>query len=178
MAKTRYGCKFCGRWFTDPHAFGGHLNSHKGEDPKCKCDWCGSPFESALSLNAHKAHCQYGEPPKASPFLFCDVCKAPFKNAQGLGSHRRNCKATVPYNGCTAKKPKKPEPRKYILTYNGEIIEVGTEKRILERLKVDADMNELPENENDITIYVLDKMIKVKYDHQIRVKLGIGMPVK
>ena len=182
MAK-RYGCKFCGSWFTNPHAFGGHLNSHKGETSKCKCDRCGSPFESALSLNAHKAHCavKYVEPIKTSrpdgPFIFCDICKAPFKNVQGLGSHKRVHDSRQ--DGSGHPPTPKPEAKKYLLTYDGEeIVEIGTEKQILDRLRVDADMGELPDLAIVLGFDHLVQLVDGDIALMIKVKLGVAQPVK
>jgi alcohol dehydrogenase YqhD (iron-dependent ADH family) len=96
---------------------------------------------------------------------------------QGLGSHKRVHDSRQ--DGSGHPPTPKPEAKKYLLTYDGEeIVEIGTEKQILDRLRVDADMGELPDHEGDITIYVLDKMIKAKYDRQIKVKLGVAQPVK
>lgn len=177
--------------------------------PKIKCPKCGGEYTTRQGFNGHKAKCKVSvDPmvkvnkgtsqgylfPNAAPAVVdkpfsCVVCGRKFEKTQGLGSHKKihdHYKHLEHIEALRKEKQRRedakaaaPEPKKYLLTYDGEeIAEIGTEKQILDRLKVDADMGDLPDNERDITIYVLDKMIKVEYDRQIKVNLGVGKPVK
>jgi hypothetical protein len=167
--KKRYGCKFCGRFFVNPHALGGHINSHvhgkKGvKPPTVMCDKCGKAFNSMTSLNSHKGRskCQQS----------LDEIVAEVKEAT------ENLKAKH-----VVAKPKVAKPKKYILVFYNEEIRVlesvnetedrvvGSMKEIEEALRIDADMDELPDDEKDIKIYEIAKEIEVKYDRKVKVNI-------